>query len=163
VKINGETHCLWQTVDHEDEVLESYVTKHRDRRAALKFLRKSMESSGQPQMVVTDKLRSNGAAMKEIGNASLQETGRWLKTGLRIHTCIFNDENGPCSGSGECDVCRNSPLSIPQFTPASITNAPTTAEKISNSIDPPRSPSGGSFVPPRFRHLAVNRDWFELV
>jgi putative transposase len=37
VKINGETHYLWRAVDHEGEVLESYVTKRCDRKAALKF------------------------------------------------------------------------------------------------------------------------------
>lgn len=78
VKINSETHYLWRAVDHEGEVLESYVTKHRDRKAALKFLRNSMKRYGQPQIIVTDKLRSYGAAMKVIGNAGRQETGRWL-------------------------------------------------------------------------------------
>ena len=43
VKINGETHYLWRAVDHEDEVLESYVTKRRDRKAALKFHRKTIK------------------------------------------------------------------------------------------------------------------------
>ena len=42
VKINGETHYLWRAVDHEREVLESFVTKHRDRKAALKSLKKTM-------------------------------------------------------------------------------------------------------------------------
>jgi putative transposase len=78
VKINGETHYLWRAVDHEGEVLESFVTKRRDRKAALKFLRKSMKRFGSPKIIVTDKLRSYGAAMKEIGNAGRQETGRWL-------------------------------------------------------------------------------------
>jgi len=78
VKINGETRCLWRAVDHEGEVLESYVTKHRDRKAALKFLRKLMKRYGQAHVIVTDRLRSYGAAMKEIGNAHRQETGRWL-------------------------------------------------------------------------------------
>jgi transposase-like protein len=41
VKIHGEMHYLWRAVDHEGEVLESYVTKRRDRKAALKFLRKA--------------------------------------------------------------------------------------------------------------------------
>ena len=77
VKINGETHYLWRAVDHEGEVLESYVTKRRDRKAALKFIRKSMKRYGNPAVIVTDKLRSYGAAMKVIGNASRQETGRW--------------------------------------------------------------------------------------
>ena len=78
MKINGETHYLWRAVDHEGEVLESYVTKRRDRKAALKFLRKSMKRFGSPRIIVTDKLRSYGAAMKVIGNDKRQETGRWL-------------------------------------------------------------------------------------
>jgi putative transposase len=80
VKINGETHYLWRAVDHEGEVLESYVTKRRDRKAALKFIRKSMKRYGNPAVIVTDKLRSYGAAMKVIGNAPKQETGRWQNT-----------------------------------------------------------------------------------
>ena len=78
VKINGETHYLWRAVDNEGEVLESFVTKRRDRKAALKFLRKTMKRHGNPHIFVTDKLRSDGAAMKAIGNADKQETGRWL-------------------------------------------------------------------------------------
>ena len=78
VKINGETHYLWRAVDHEGEVLETYVTKRRDRKAALRFLKKSMKRYGRPHVIVTDKLRSYGAAMKAIGNADRQETGRWL-------------------------------------------------------------------------------------
>ena len=78
VKINGETHYLWRAVGHDGEVLESYVTKRQDYKAALKFLRNSMKRYGQPQIVVTDKLRSYGAAMKVIGNAGRRETGRWL-------------------------------------------------------------------------------------
>ncbi len=78
VKINGEIHYLWRAVDHEGEVLESFVTKTRDRKAALKFLRKAMRKNGQPVAVVTDRLRSSGAALKEIGSHNRQECGRWL-------------------------------------------------------------------------------------
>ena len=78
VKINGEKHYLWRAVDHEGEVLESFATKTRNKAAALKFLRKMMKRHGKPKAIVTDKLRSYGAAMKEIGNADVQETGRWL-------------------------------------------------------------------------------------
>ncbi|WP_108835246.1 IS6 family transposase [Tateyamaria sp. Alg231-49] len=78
VKVNGETHYLWRAVDHEGEILESYVTKRRDRKAALKFLRKSMKRYGRPEVIVTDKLRSYGAALKVFGNARRQETGRWV-------------------------------------------------------------------------------------
>ena len=78
VKINDDTHYLLCAVDHEGEVLETYFTKRQDRRAALKFLRKLMNRYGLPKVIVTDRLRSCGAAMKIIGNADRQETGRWL-------------------------------------------------------------------------------------
>jgi putative transposase len=77
VKINGERHYLWRAVDHEGEVLESFVTKTRDKKAALNFLKKTMRRHGRAESIVTDKLRSYGAALKEIGAAALQETGRW--------------------------------------------------------------------------------------
>ena len=54
VKINGERHYLWRAVDHEGEVLESYVTKKRDKKAALKFMKKAMRRFGSPNEIVTD-------------------------------------------------------------------------------------------------------------
>ena len=78
VKINGRTHYLWCAVDHEGEVLESFVSKCRDEKAALKFFNKAKKRHGKVGVLVTDKLRSYGTAMKEIGNADKQETGRWL-------------------------------------------------------------------------------------
>src|SRR6056300_1845132 len=68
VKVNGVRHYMWRAVDHEGEVLESYVTKRRDRKAALKFLRKSLRRYRSPQAIVTDSLRSYGAAMRDLGN-----------------------------------------------------------------------------------------------
>jgi len=76
VTINGETRHLWRAVDHEGEVLESFVTKTRDKASALKFLKKAMKRYGRPEEVVTDRLRSYRAAMREIGNADRQVTGR---------------------------------------------------------------------------------------
>ncbi len=78
VKINGETHYLWRAVDHEGEVLEVFVTRCRDHKAALSFLKRTMKRYGRARVIVTDRLRSYRAAMKEIGNAERQEMGRWL-------------------------------------------------------------------------------------
>ena len=78
VRINGKVYYLWRAVDHEGEVLEVFVTKRRDRKAALRFLRKAMKRYGRPEVVVTDRLRSYCAAMNVIGNAERQKTGRWL-------------------------------------------------------------------------------------
>jgi putative transposase len=78
VRINGETHYLWRAVDHEGEVLETYVIRKRDRKAALRFMKKAMKRYGRRRTIITDRLRSYQAAMKVIGNADRQETGRWL-------------------------------------------------------------------------------------
>ena len=61
-------------VDHEGEVVEVFVTKRRDRRAALEFLTRAMKRYGRPASIVTDRLQSYRAAMKVIGNESCQET-----------------------------------------------------------------------------------------
>ena len=62
----------------EGEVLEVFATKRRDRRAALKFLKRTMKRYGQPCSIVTDRLRSYAAAMKARGNSGRQECERWL-------------------------------------------------------------------------------------
>ena len=76
VKINGETHYLWCAVEHEGEVLEAFVSKRRDRKAAIVFLKKIMKRYGKPNVIVTDRLHSYRAAMKVIGNHADQEVGR---------------------------------------------------------------------------------------
>jgi putative transposase len=78
VKINGELHYLWRAVDHEGEVLESFVTKTRDKQAALKFLKKALKRHGHVEEVVTDRMRSYGAALRELGIPDRQEAGRWV-------------------------------------------------------------------------------------
>lgn len=78
VKINGERHYLWRAVDHEGEVLESYVTKKRDKSAALAFLKKALKRHGRAEAIVTDGMRSYPAAMRELGNLERREMGRWL-------------------------------------------------------------------------------------
>ena len=78
VKIGGEMRYLWRAIDHEGEVLESYVTEKRDKAAALRFLKKALKRHGRPRAIVTDGLRSYPAAMKDIGLARRREMGRWL-------------------------------------------------------------------------------------
>jgi len=78
VKINGERHYMWRAVDHEGEILESYVTKKRDKSAALAFLKRALKRHGRADKIVTDGLRSYPAAMRELGNLDRREMGRWL-------------------------------------------------------------------------------------
>ena len=78
VKINGEIHYLWRAVDHEGEVLDSVVTKRRDKRAALKLLRKLLRRYGNPEKMVTDKMKPYGAALRELGVSCHETDGRWI-------------------------------------------------------------------------------------
>lgn len=77
MKINGEQRCLWRAIDHEGEVLESFVTRTRDKQAALKFIRRSLKRYGHADEIVTDRLASYGAALRELGIRDRQQTARW--------------------------------------------------------------------------------------
>jgi putative transposase len=77
VKLGGEMVYLWRAVDQEGEILESYVTKKRDKAAALTFMKKTLKRQGSPEAITTDGLRSYKAAMTELGNEQKQKIGRW--------------------------------------------------------------------------------------
>ncbi|WP_417613637.1 IS6 family transposase [Parasphingorhabdus sp.] len=78
VNINGKRHYLWRAVDHEGEILESYVTKKRDKSAALAFMKRALKRHGKAETIVTDGLRSYPAAMRDLGNVDRRNMGRWL-------------------------------------------------------------------------------------
>jgi len=78
VRVNGERRYLWRAVDHEGEVLEVYVTKTRDRRATLDFLKRALRRLGSPRTIVTDRLRSYRAALSDLDIGSRHDTTRWL-------------------------------------------------------------------------------------
>jgi putative transposase len=74
--IGGKRMYLWRAVDSEGEVLDILVQPRRDKRAALKLMRKLLKKQGfTPDAVVTDKLRSYGAALPDLGFSSRHVTG----------------------------------------------------------------------------------------
>src|ERR1700736_1606887 len=76
VSIAGRQMYMWRAVDSEGEVLEILVQPRRDKAAALRLLRKLLRRQGfVPKAIVTDKLRSYGAALREIGFSGLHEQG----------------------------------------------------------------------------------------
>ena len=76
-------------------MLESFVTKTRDKAAALKFIKKALKRHGRTKSIVTDGLRSYGAALKELGAEDLQApVGRWNNNRARTATCPFDDASG---------------------------------------------------------------------
>jgi len=80
-------------------VLETFVMKTRDKKAALKFLKKTLKRHGRSDEVVTDLLRSYGAALRELDIGDWQETGRW--------------ENNPAENSHQ--PCRRRERAVLRF------------------------------------------------
>jgi transposase-like protein len=78
LKIDGRMVYLWRAVDAEGEVLDVLVQSRRDKHAALKLMRKLLKKYGfVPDRLITDDLRSYGAAARELGIESRHERGRW--------------------------------------------------------------------------------------
>ena len=77
VLINGERHYLWRAVDQDGDVVDILVQKHRNKRAAKRFFRKLKGMRYSPRVMVTDKLRSYGAAKKEIMPDVIHRHDRW--------------------------------------------------------------------------------------
>ena len=68
VVIGGKQFWLWRAVDDEGEVLDLLVQRRRDKDAAVKLMRKLRKKQGfAPDVLVTDKLRSYGAARAALG------------------------------------------------------------------------------------------------
>jgi putative transposase len=68
---------IWRAVDDEGEVLDLLVQRRRDKAAAVKPMRKLLKKQGfAPDMLVTDKLRSYGAAMAELGSLRRPQPAR---------------------------------------------------------------------------------------
>ncbi len=119
--IGGKWMHLWRAVDSEGEVLDVLVQRKRDKRAAWKLMRKLLKKQGYiPDAIVTDKLRSYDAALRELGLSDRHMTGgrsnnraenshqpvrRRARTGigfkspgsaqcfLSIHAAVYNDFN----------------------------------------------------------------------
>ncbi len=83
-RIHSETHYLWRAVDHGGEALAVFATKGRDRKAALKFLKRAMKRYGSPHSIVRDRLRSYRAAMRVIGVSDRQEWHDRITKGIRL-------------------------------------------------------------------------------
>jgi putative transposase len=78
LKIDGRIFYLWRAVDAEGEVLDVLVQSRRNKRAALKLMRKLLKKYGfVPEKLVTDDLRSYTAAASALGIARRHKRGRW--------------------------------------------------------------------------------------
>jgi putative transposase len=79
LKINGVTHYLWRAVDQNGVVLDILVQPKRDRFAAMHFFRRLLRATGRkPRVIITDKLRSYGAAKRVVMPRVVHRQHRYL-------------------------------------------------------------------------------------
>jgi putative transposase len=76
VRIAGKHMYLWRAVDHEGEVLDMLVQRRRDKRAAVRLMRKLLRKQGfAPKLLTTDKLGSYGSAFRQLRLTCHHEQG----------------------------------------------------------------------------------------
>ena len=147
VKINGEMHYLWRAVDHEGEVLESYVTKTRDKSAALRFMRKALKRHGRAEAIVTDGLKSYPAAMREFGNEARREVGRHADNRAENSHLPFRRRERAMQRSRQMKSLQSAPpFTAPSTTTSTRNVISSTARPTSFAARPPW-PSGKTSWP----------------
>ncbi|MCP4316347.1 MAG: IS6 family transposase [Hyphomicrobiales bacterium] len=93
VTINGKSMYIWRAVDSEGEVLDILFQSRRNKRAALKLMRKLLKKQGfVPDALVTDKLPSYGAALKDLGSPGAVILAEGRTTGENSHLPVRQRE-----------------------------------------------------------------------
>ena len=109
----GEVFYLWRAVDQKGEFLEAFVTRRRDKVAALTFLRKAMRRYGRPKTIVTDRFRSYRSAMKMIGNPTWPREVDAVARERAHGQCVvnyFRDQDAPHDGAATEHTAREGVL-----------------------------------------------------
>jgi len=118
VSIGGKRVYLWRAVDHEGEVLDCLVQSRRNKRAAIKLMRKLLKKQGfVPTTIVTDHLAAYAAAMSDLRLSVMHERGKRKNNRAESSHVPIRRANDRCKGSNHPD--RRSAFS--QFTPRSTT------------------------------------------
>ena len=85
VTIRGQRQYLWRAVDQDGDVIDILVQPRRDRRAAKRFFRKLLKGQGgEPRRLVTDKLRSHGAAHRTVMPSVIHDTSRYANNRAEV-------------------------------------------------------------------------------
>ena len=138
IRIDGRLVYLWRAVDAEGEVLDVVVQSKRDERAALKLLRKLLKKMAfVPDKLVTDDLRSYGAAARELGLSRRHERGRWRNNRARTRINRPDDGSARCRGSRVRDQPNDfCPSTLPPTTPS--TSSVTSSQRRHTGHSEPR-------------------------
>src|ERR1700726_1470838 len=143
VRIAGKRMYLWRAVDHEGEVLDMLVQRRRDKRAALRLMRKLLRKQGfAPKLLTTDKLGSYGSAFRQLRWPALMSRDFAKTIGPRTRTRWCDDASAKCNGSSQLDPPSASSASMPPFTTHSISNATSSPGPRCGPSEPKRRRTG---------------------
>ena len=97
VAIAGKKHYLWRAVDQDGYVLDEIVQNRRNTKAARRLLMRLLKKQGfAPKRIITDKLRSYGAARRQITPTTEHRSHKGLNNRPRIPTYRYENGNGQC-------------------------------------------------------------------
>ena len=154
VMIAGRQFWLWRAVDDEGEVLDLLVQRRRDKAAAVKLMRKLLKKQGfAPDVLVTDKLRSYGAAKSEIGLSARHDQG--LRT----------EQSGREFASTDTTArAQDAAVQIARISPTLLVRSrrrPKHFQRPAPSHIPPHAPRPprGSLPYVASRHRGLNPNW----
>jgi len=89
VSIGGKPMYLWRAIDQNGEILDVLFQAKRNKRAALGLMRKLLKKCGRaPHVLVTDRLRSYAAAVRDLGLSVRHHQARWKNNrieGSHVH------------------------------------------------------------------------------
>jgi len=96
VKIRGQRHYLWRAVDKDGEVIDVYLQKRSDGKAAKRFFKRLLNKhKDEPRKIVTDKLRSYGVAHRELIPETIHDTTQYANNRCELsHEPIRVRERG---------------------------------------------------------------------
>jgi putative transposase len=81
VQIQGKQHYLWRAVVQDGEVVDVFLKKRRDEKAAKRFFERLLRKhKGELRKIVTDKLRGYGAAHRELIPETIHETSQYANS-----------------------------------------------------------------------------------
>jgi putative transposase len=100
VKIRGQQHHLWRVVDQDGEVVDVFLQKRRDGKAAKRFFKRLLRKhKGEPREIVTDKLRSYNVAHRELMLDTIHDTTQYANNRAELS---YEPTSPRESGSGAC-------------------------------------------------------------
>ncbi len=164
VKINGETHYLWRAVDHEGEVLESFVTKTTGSQSSIEIPQEINEAPRTPsypgdrQTSILWRCDEGHRQCRQAGNGPLAEQsgGEFAPA---VSTTRTRHATVP-QHAKFAEIRRRSCLRLQPFQPGA---PPLLTRAISSSTEPPLSPSGATSARHKGQLRCPCRDWFESV